>query len=286
MSKEIKLVIRKHGRYSREFPIKKTLFGYSFVEEVQFQEIEIGITSEGIEIYNKNMELKKNIRFDEITLCKEINAAEYLKIPEHSFYYFWNDFDIIFIKFSNNEEAYIFFWSFWGGWQHKIQKNFYNIIQNNKNLLDSNRLKAEIESYIKGVENRIDELKKLIGKLNWAVLEEKGIANSDDAMLILQLMKTDPSISLTKMRTIIEKIVNKIYYRYFPEKNLNLAKKIKTLKQLDIIPPIIHTYFNTLRIIGNIGTHGTTEEGCYVKAIVPMFIEVIEWFIEEIIKKE
>ena len=54
---------------------------------------------------------------------------------------------------------------------------------------------------------------------------------------------------------------------------------IQALNNQNTFPPFIHFYLNTIRLTGNIGTHtglGAKED---VEALLPIFVLIVEWFI-------
>ena len=83
------------------------------------------------------------------------------------------------------------------------------------------------------------------------------------------------------MRVIIEKIVSLLFQQEFPTSaRLALADKIQRLKSAGLFPPFISIYLDTLRLTGNIGAHeaaGTKED---VEAVLPIFLRIVEWFLD------
>ena len=117
--------------------------------------------------------------------------------------------------------------------------------------------------------------------MNLECLEKKGIARIEDAQRILQLIEIDPGSTLTKMRVIIGKIISFIYKRNFPSRSVKLSDMIYELNKKNAFPPFIYIYLNTLRLAGNIGAHEKVDSKKEVEAVLPIFIRVIEWFVNQ-----
>jgi len=76
-------------------------------------------------------------------------------------------------------------------------------------------------------------------------------------------------------------MVSIIYKRFFPNKRgKNLANMLHELNKRGIFPHIIYVYFNTLRLTGNIGAHQQVYSKRDVEVILPLFIRVVEWFVD------
>jgi len=141
--------------------------------------------------------------------------------------------------------------------------------------------KARIESYIRGDKEWNPNLTDLVGKLDWETLQKNGIVSIDDIQRIIHLLKIDPGLTLTKIRIIIEKMISIIYKRFFPnKKSKNLANMLHELNRIGIFPNFIYVYFNTLRLTGNISAHQRVHSKRDVEVILPLFIRVVEWFVD------
>lgn len=140
---------------------------------------------------------------------------------------------------------------------------------------------ARLESYIQGEKEWILNLTNLVGKLDWKTLQKNGIVTTEDIQKIIQLLKVDPGATLTKIRIIIEKMISIIYKRFFSsKKGKSLANMLHELNERGIFPHFIYVYFNTLRLTGNIGAHQQVYSKRDVEVILPLFIRVVEWFVD------
>ena len=141
--------------------------------------------------------------------------------------------------------------------------------------------RARLESYIQGEKEWILNLTDLVRKLDWGTLQKNGIVSIEDIQRIIHLLKIDPGSTLTKIRIIIEKMVSLIYKRFFPNKrDKSLANMLHELNERGIFPNLIYEYFNTLRKTGNIGAHQQVYSKRDVEVIFPLFIRVVEWFVD------
>lgn len=149
-----------------------------------------------------------------------------------------------------------------------------------------NHLKASIER--EGEDKFINSFVYLISQLNWSRLELNGIAKINEGEKLIKLLEIDPASTLTKMRVIIEKIVSYIFKKKFPSnsKNLTLANKLQKLNEAKIIPPFIYIYLNTVRLTGNIGAHEGEGDKEDAEALLPIFIRVVELFLDRELKND
>ncbi|MHA1299818.1 MAG: hypothetical protein ACTSO9_10315 [Candidatus Helarchaeota archaeon] len=138
MQKEVLFEVTKHGNYFTKFPLKKAWGGtfggfdskttlkhtsYNFDGKHKFN-VKIFLTSEGIEFRLKNRNWK--IYYNEIDECEEINVADYLNL-RHSISKL-PDFNVIYLKYSKNQEIYLLFWSRLHGWQVAMHHEFLRIL--------------------------------------------------------------------------------------------------------------------------------------------------------------
>ena len=164
--------------------------------------------------------------------------------------------------------------------------NFYsNIVRFSPVYL---RWKAHLQAFIQGTEKIGSRFSNLISQLDWYLLEKNGIASRNEGERIIELLKVDPPSTLTKMRVIIEKIVSFVFQQRFPTLSPKrpLAGKLQKLGESNTFPPFISIYLDTLRRTGNIGAHesiGTKED---VEAVLPIFLRVVEWFLDKELKQE
>jgi hypothetical protein len=147
--------------------------------------------------------------------------------------------------------------------------------------------KSHLQAFIQGEEHFEYRLASLIAQLDWHSLEQNSIASIEDAQRIIELLGVDPGSTLTRMRVIIEKIVTYIFKREFPSraKRVTLGSMIHKLDEAEIFPPIIYIYLNTLRLTGNIGAHDSVGSKEDVEAVLPIFVRVVEWFLDEELKE-
>lgn len=146
--------------------------------------------------------------------------------------------------------------------------------------------KTHLQAFIQGTETVEYNFLNLLSQLDWQLLEKNGIANKSEGEQLVELLKISPSSTLIRIRVIVEKIVSFLFNQAFPKSshNLTLSDKLQRLNTSKIFPPFINIYLNTLRLTGNIGAHegeGGKED---VEAILPIFLRVIEWFLDKELK--
>lgn len=172
----------------------------------------------------------------------------------------------------------------------KRYSNNYKLIEWEVNNLFSNVskfsplhlfLKKNITQFL-SKKNTSTYFSELLNQCNWTLLKNNGIVDEDEGQKIIELIKIDPPSTLIKMRVIIEKIITRITRRYNPSvpNNRTLAQNLETLKQMNRIPPFIYIFLETLRKSGNIGAHESIGEQKDVEVLLPIFLRVIDWFIE------
>ncbi|MGE0827481.1 MAG: DUF4145 domain-containing protein [Candidatus Binatia bacterium] len=147
--------------------------------------------------------------------------------------------------------------------------------------------KTHLQAFIQGAEQVGNGFSSLISQLDWQLLEQSGVADRNEGEQIIELLKVDPPSTLTKVRVIIEKIVTLIFLRAFPNHppKISLSSKLQKLNESKILPPFINIYLNTLRLTGNVGAHegaGSKED---VQAVLPIFLRVVEWFLDKELKQ-
>lgn len=147
--------------------------------------------------------------------------------------------------------------------------------------------KAHLQAFIQGTEKVGGRFSNLISQLDWYLLEENGIASRNEGERIIELLKVDPPSTLTKMRVIIEKIVSFVFQQRFPTLSPKrpLAGKLHKLDESNVFPPFISVYLDTLRRTGNIGAHESTGTKEDVEAVLPIFLLVVEWFLDKELKQ-
>ncbi len=143
--------------------------------------------------------------------------------------------------------------------------------------------KVHLQAFIQNIDQFSYRFSNMISQLDWNQLEKNGIAGKDEGERIIELLRVDPPSTLIKMRVIIEKIVSLVFLRQFPSSSpkISLAEKLRKLGELNTLPPFIGIYLNTLRLTGNIGAHesvGTRED---IEAVLPIFLRVVEWFLDK-----
>lgn len=117
--------------------------------------------------------------------------------------------------------------------------------------------------------------------LDWKVLRENGIANAEEASTLVKLINVDPASTLTKMRVLVEKIVTIFYQKTINGKDRKLSAKLYALNEKGVFPSLTYVYLNTLRLAGNLGAHGDEGTKEEVQALLPVFICVVEWFVDQ-----
>jgi len=142
-------------------------------------------------------------------------------------------------------------------------------------------LKSSIDSFIDGNENRLEKMGGFLAKINWEMLNQNDVADVTEGQKIISLLNIDPASTLTRMRIIIERIIQQTYTKKISNKTKNLADMLFELNNNKVFPPIIYIYLNMLRIAGNIGAHqgeGSKEE---IEAMLPIFVVIVGWFLNE-----
>lgn len=134
--------------------------------------------------------------------------------------------------------------------------------------------------------NDESKFRDFIKKTDWNQLEQNGILKKDEAENLFKLTKIDPGSTISKMRSIIERIIQFLYIKNIGPiiRSKNLIQMLKSLNSQQLFPKTIYIYFNTIRITGNEAVHGNTVSEKDVNALIPLFILIIEWFIENQLK--
>jgi hypothetical protein len=141
--------------------------------------------------------------------------------------------------------------------------------------------KSHLESFLEGHSNAATKHIDYLAAINWSVLDNKNIAKRDDAEKIIALLEIDPGSTLSRIRVIIEKMVDFVYgNRFGKHTRAKLADMISELNRHNVFPPIIYVYLNTLRLVGNIGAHEGGDSKEEVEAVLPIFVRTVEWFVD------
>lgn len=119
------------------------------------------------------------------------------------------------------------------------------------------------------------------------MLSETGVPELKEIPKALELYNVDCDSCVTKMRKILEKIVQFLYKEIEPETSqTKLVNMIKELHDRDIISKDITTHMHSIRIFGNTGAHDTVENVRAVKPILQAFLVVVEWFMTRLLGHE
>ncbi len=130
----------------------------------------------------------------------------------------------------------------------------------------------------------ITVLQENINKMNWDSLEKyETLPTRTETLEIFNLLNRDPSLTLAKIRNILERIVNFIYDQLFQPSTLTFGEQLHRLNNEKIFPKLIYVSLNSLRLAGNVGAHEIADSKKQVSALIPLFLEVMRWFIEEVI---
>ncbi|MHA1301810.1 MAG: hypothetical protein ACTSO9_20510 [Candidatus Helarchaeota archaeon] len=151
--------VKKYGRYLHHFPVKRATIGYKLTGKVYSQFIQIILSSDGIMIFDNKHNLLKNIPYNAIKEYKEINVAEKLKMKKSSWDYFWNDYNVIFID-DGKEETFLLFWSNVAGWQKKLHKKVFKIIEDQIKKTPSN-LRNQLLKIAKDYEDNVIPISRI-----------------------------------------------------------------------------------------------------------------------------
>ena len=94
-----------------------------------------------------------------------------------------------------------------------------------------------------------------------------------------------PESTLLKSRKITENVTRKLLISQdFPVKGLSFAEMTGSLKNMELIDPVVLTYLNHIRIIGNLAAHSSDANftGKEVAIVYSMLYE----YLQEIMKKD
>lgn len=142
--------------------------------------------------------------------------------------------------------------------------------------------RTHLKAFVQGDPGIDNQFTLLVRQVDWASLEKLNIAAVDEAEKIVDLLHTDPGTLLTKTRVILEQCVLYLYQRkYSHSASVSLYNMVQRLDRDHIFPPMISIYLTTLRTSGNIGAHtgaGSKED---IEALLPLFVRVLEWFLDE-----
>jgi hypothetical protein len=145
---------------------------------------------------------------------------------------------------------------------------------------------THLKAFVQGDSGIDSQFTLLVRQIDWASLEKLHIAAIDEAGIIVDLLQTDPGTLLTKIRVILEKCVLYLYQRrYSHATSARLYDMIQRLDRDHIFPPMISIYLTTLRTSGNMSAHtggGAKED---IEALLPLFVRVLEWFLDEGVNK-
>jgi len=127
-------------------------------------------------------------------------------------------------------------------------------------------------------------MRDFINRINWENEEIKNIIDKNEAQGILEMAEIDPSSCAGKMRTVCERITKFIYEK--TEENpehKDFGEMAFILKEKGFIKEPKYLYINTIRLTGNIGIHEKIENKEDIEVLIPMFIYILNWFLEEIL---
>jgi hypothetical protein len=134
-------------------------------------------------------------------------------------------------------------------------------------------------------------MEDLIRRLDWSLLEKHNVFDKAEADDLLKMVDIDPDSTLTKMRSIFERIVDYLIKQH-SKSDAHRTTDFKTWKLSTdgFIPKNITIYLNVVRIAGNSGIHPNdpkkhrifTKKDVYL--LMPIFVHVIEWFIKTVIE--
>ena len=86
------------------------------------------------------------------------------------------------------------------------------------------------------------------------------------------------------MRTLLDILIQYLYQYYFNQKGNNLVEMLKALNEnIHLFPPTINIYLNTIRLTGNVAVYQQLVTKKDVESLLPLFIQVMEWFIRELL---
>lgn len=120
--------------------------------------------------------------------------------------------------------------------------------------------------------NLFEELEEI----NWELVENYNILKKSEIYGLLRIVGIDHSGTISKMRQIIDQLVQFLYNSIKNTDNPRLSEMVKELSELQIISRKYKIYIDTLRLIGNIAIHegGITQKD--VEIISPLFILVVK----------
>nr|MDO8119457.1 hypothetical protein [Candidatus Sigynarchaeota archaeon] len=136
-------------------------------------------------------------------------------------------------------------------------------------------------------------METLINKIDWSVLEKHKVLDKDEAMSLLKIADIDPDSTITKMRSILERILKFIFKRHFNMiETITSDEMIRRLGQGAFLPKPIYLYMNTIRISGNLAHHPEKEIKVEIFSkedvviLMPLFTHIIDWFVSTLIDEE
>lgn len=126
-------------------------------------------------------------------------------------------------------------------------------------------------------------LSALLSQIDWSRLEKAGLAKTEQATQLLELVRVDPAATLAKVRVLTEKMISHLFQQYFAGQSTNLAEMIQRLNDIGCFPSIMYAAVNYLRITGNIGAHSTGVEKEDAEAVLPIFVRFVEFYLDSVL---
>jgi len=130
-----------------------------------------------------------------------------------------------------------------------------------------------MDQHLKDLLGRLDEISGQVGELRVSIRQSVSIAG------------TDPEMSLTRARKALEYIVRDVYQRAFaePPGTRPLENLLQRLVKEDLFPKRLAAYANSVRELGNVGTHGfgegVTAQDVY--QALTQLLPIVEWYLPQ-----
>ncbi len=122
-------------------------------------------------------------------------------------------------------------------------------------------------------------------------LEEQHLPGRKDVLRVQELLKQDRAEMVSKIRMVVDRFVNYVFQKYPNKQNLpparrfSMAKKLRFLKNRQEIPENIHDYLHILRKAGNKAIHEGEDPNHDTQVLLPLFLAVVRWFVEDKLDK-
>jgi hypothetical protein len=130
-----------------------------------------------------------------------------------------------------------------------------------------------MDAALQALLRRLDHLSEQFRELREGV--QKAVRIADE----------DPEMALTRARKVLEYVVREVYERRIqePPGTRPLESLLQRLAKDGHFPPLLEAYANTVRMLGNVGTHkfGENVTAAAVYQSLAQLMPILEWYFEE-----